>query len=63
MHSDYTPEQWYLYRVGNALRAAIQGPAGSSRAEELVAQLAGEGLIIVDVPPGIKHDFVGVPRT
>lgn len=51
----------YLDAITKALSGVgvIHGD-GSFDTEDIIAALAGAGFLIVEVPPGVKHDFVGV---
>ena len=40
----------------------LAGRSPLANAEEFAAQLALRGLLIVEVPVGIAHDFRGVPK-
>lgn len=53
--------QAYLVEVQNAIvEATQQDGAGTTDAESLLANLAARGLLVVEAPPGLKLDFVGI---
>lgn len=56
-----TYEQDYLQQVKEAISQSRAGDgAGVPDAETLLANLSARGLVVVEVPPGVKHDFTGI---
>jgi hypothetical protein len=52
----------FIKAVKSAIRESSQEDGGVPTPESLLAHLTANGLLVVEIPPGVRTDFVGLPH-